>query len=305
MKHLKTLLDWTPAETEAVLTTAHDLKNQWRAGKREPLLAGHTITMLFEKPSLRTRNSFETAMIQLGGAGIFLTTKEAGLKGRESLADVARVISGYSDFIAIRTFQQQFIEDFAEWSGCPVVNALSDDYHPCQALTDLFTMSELFDDWRERHLVYIGDGNNVAASLAIITAQLGVALTVCTPPDYELDAELVKKLQGDYAGWNIQTTTKVDEAVKDADVIYTDVWASMGQEEEEAARKKIFEPYQINEALMKKAPGHCQFLHCLPAHRGDEVTDGVMDSQQSAAFLQAENRMHLAKGLLYWLKQNQ
>lgn len=305
MKHLKTLLDWTPAETEAVLSTAHKLKNEWRAGKREPYLAGHTLTMLFEKPSLRTRNSFETAMIQLGGAGIFLTTKEAGLKGRESLADVARVISGYSDFIAIRTFKQQFIDDFSDWSSCPVINALSDDYHPCQALTDIFTMSELFDDWRERQLVYIGDGNNVAASLAIITAQLGMSITVCTPPDFELDADLIARLQGDYSNWNITTTTDVDTAVKEADVIYTDVWASMGQEEEEAARKKIFEPYQINETLMAKAPGHCQFLHCLPAHRGDEVTDGVMDSEQSAAFLQAENRMHLAKGLLYWLKQNQ
>ncbi|MEZ6047558.1 MAG: ornithine carbamoyltransferase [Planctomycetaceae bacterium] len=304
MIHLKTLLDWKPSETEAVLATAHDLKNAWKKGKRESLLAGHVITMLFEKPSLRTRNSFETAMIHLGGSGIFLTTQEAGLKGRESLADVARVISSYSDFVAIRTFDQSFIEDFAAWSSCPVVNALSDSYHPCQALTDIFTMSELFDDYKDRHLVYIGDGNNVVASLAIITAHLGMPITICTPPGYELDPTLIQRLQSEYPAWTVTTTNNVDVAVKEADVIYTDVWASMGQEAEEQKRKKIFEPYQINETLLSKAPKSCKFLHCLPAHRGDEVTDGVMDGEQSAAFQQAENRMHLAKGLLYWLKQN-
>ncbi|MCA9041748.1 MAG: ornithine carbamoyltransferase [Planctomycetaceae bacterium] len=303
MKHLKTLLDWKPAETEAVLETARELKKSWKSGTRQPHLAGHVITMLFEKPSLRTRNSFETAMIHLGGSGIFLTTQEAGLKGRESLADVARVVSSYSDFVAIRTFSQQFIDDFSEWSSCPVINALSDSYHPCQALTDIFTMSELFDDYRERRLVYIGDGNNVVASLAIITAQLGMPITICTPPGYELDSALVAKLQKDYPTWSVMLTNDVAAAVADADVVYTDVWASMGQEAEEQKRKKIFEPYQINEKLMAQAPAQCHFLHCLPAHRGDEVTDGVMDGARSAAFLQAENRMHLAKGLLHWLKQ--
>ncbi|QDU81205.1 Ornithine carbamoyltransferase [Polystyrenella longa] len=305
MKHLKTLLDWQPSETEAVLETARDLKASWKAGKREAHLAGHVITMLFEKPSLRTRHSFETAMIHLGGGGIFLTTQEAGLKGRESLADVARVVSSYSDFVAIRTFSQKFIDEFADWSSCPVINALSDSYHPCQALTDIFTMSELFDDYRERRLVYVGDGNNVVASLAIITAQLGMPITICTPAGFELDPELLKRLCSKYPNWSVNVTNDVDLAVKEADVVYTDVWASMGQESEEQKRKKIFEPYQINEKLMAKTPKHCQFLHCLPAHRGDEVTDGVMDSGQSAAFLQAENRMHLAKGLMLWLKQQQ
>ena len=299
--HLLTLNDLTRDDIEGIFERAEDLKARFRNGVREPLLAGRTLGLLFQKPSLRTRVSFASAMTHLGGGSIFLTTEEAGLNGREALADIARVLSSFSDVIALRTFSQQLIEEFASHSSCPVINALSDERHPCQALTDIFTLREHFDDLIKRRIVYIGDGNNIARSLATATAILEIPLTVCTPSDYAIEEEFLDDLRQRYPSAVIDISHNPKMAVKDADVIYTDVWASMGQESEAAARHKVFTPFQVNADLMAKAPQGCLFMHDLPAHRGEEVTGDVIDGPQSIAFQQAENRMHLAKGLLAWM----
>lgn len=301
MQHLLTLRDLTPSQVNEILIHATELKARLRAGDRAPLLPGRVLTQVFEKPSLRTRVSFESAIGQLGGYGIFLTGKEAGLEGRESNADVARVLGGYSDVIALRTFSQELIELFAAESGCHVINALSDASHPCQALTDILTMREAFGDVTGRTLTYVGDGNNVAVSLATICAQLDITFVIASPDGYQLDESLLEDLRREYPGARLSQSADPHAAVKEADVIYTDVWASMGQESEKSAREKIFADYQCNAALMSSAPKQAKFLHCLPARRGLEVTDEVIDGPQSLAFPQAENRMHLAKGVLAWL----
>lgn len=301
MKHLTSLFDLSREDVEEIFKIAFEIKALHQKGERPLYLQNKLLTQIFDKPSLRTRISFEASMVQLGGDSTFLTSKEAGLQGRESLADVARVISSYSDAIVIRTFSHQLILDIAEFSACPVINGLSDDKHPCQALTDLFTMIELFGKLDDQHLVYIGDGNNVAASLVIACTMFDLPITICTPKGYELDPKFLKEFEGHYKKSQLNVTDDVIEAVKNADVIYTDVWASMGQEDEKEKRAKIFAPYQINQKLMDAAPAECKFLHCLPARRDLEVTDEVMESDQSFVFLQAENRMHLAKGVLTWL----
>ena len=301
MKHLKSLLDLSCEDIEEILATACELKRKWAGGERPDLLAGRILTQVFDKPSLRTRISFEAAMLQLGGGSIFLSSKDAGLNGRESLPDVARVLSNYSDAIVLRTFSQSRIDDFARYSSCPVINGLSDDLHPCQALTDLFTMQEVLGDLAGRRLVFVGDGNNVAASLAVAAARKGLVMTVCAPAGFELSPDFLSELRKHIPTADITQTDDPRQAVREADVVYTDVWASMGQESEAAARKKVFAPYQVNAQLMSAAPDTCRFMHCLPAHRGSEVTDEVVDGPQSIVFLQAENRMHLAKGLLVWL----
>jgi ornithine carbamoyltransferase len=299
--HLRTLDNLSRDEIEAILDRSADLKARFRNGEREPILAGRTLSLLFEKPSLRTRASFAAAMTQLGGGSTYLTSKEAGLHGREELRDVARVLSSMSDAVAMRTFSQQLIEDFAAHASCPVINALSDERHPCQALTDVLTLREHFDDLTACRLVYIGDGNNIARSLATAAAILGIPLSICTPPDYALDDATLADLGKRHPSAAIDISTDPVAAVTDADVVYTDVWASMGQESEADGRRKTFAPYQVNAALMSKAPSGCLFMHDMPAHRGEEVTGDVIDGPQSIAFQQAENRMHLAKGLLAWL----
>jgi ornithine carbamoyltransferase len=301
MKHLISLFDLTKNDVDEILKIAFDIKKLHQKGERPSHLQNRLLTQIFDKPSLRTRTSFEASMVQLGGSSAFMTSAEAGLQGRESLPDVSRVLSSYSDAIVIRTFSHELIENFAKYSTSPVINGLSDDKHPCQALTDLFTMIELFGPLKDQHLVYIGDGNNVAASLVIICTMYDLPVTICTPPGYELDPKFLKEFEGHYSKSKLNVTHDVNEAVKNADVIYTDVWASMGQEEEKEKRAKIFAPYQINKKLMEAAPSDCRFLHCLPARRDLEVTDDVMESNQSDVFLQAENRMHLAKGVLTWL----
>lgn len=301
MQHLRTLDDLSVDDVHAVFDLAHAIKADTRASRREPRLAGRVLSQIFEKPSLRTRTSFEAAIGQLGGTGIFYLGKDAGLGGRESLADVARVLSGYSDAVVLRTFSQQLIVDFAEHSSCPVINGLSDDRHPCQALTDLFTLQEVFGrDLSGRTLVYVGDGNNVAESLAILTSMLGVRFVLLGPPSYHLSPETVQDLATRYSSEIVQTDD-ADVALAEADVVYTDVWASMGQESEKDARAEVFAPFQVNAELMAKAPASARFMHDLPARRGLEVTDDVMDGDRSIVFQQAENRMHLAKGLLVWL----
>lgn len=302
MTHLISLQDLSQNQVNEILDVAAELKTKFRNYERPQTLRGHFLTQIFDKPSLRTRTSFEAAMVNLGGSGLFMTSAEAGLNGRESLEDVARVLSGFSDVITIRTFSHQFIIDFAKHSSVPVINALTDELHPCQALADIMTIREAFGgDPTDQRLVYIGDGNNVAASLCNITAILGIPMTVCAPKGYELTEKFLKSYSAKYPDADLVQTGDVQAAVKDACVIYTDVWASMGQEKEAKDRKQVFAPYQINEQVLAAAPQDCKFLHCLPAKRGLEVTDGVMESPQSLVFEQAENRMHLARGLFHWL----
>ncbi|MEX0716729.1 MAG: ornithine carbamoyltransferase [Planctomycetaceae bacterium] len=301
MNQLTSLSELTVADVKAILASARELKDRFLAGDRPPLLRGRVLTMIFEKPSLRTRNSFEAAITHLGGGSTFLSTKDAGLDGREALADVARVLGSYADALVLRTFSQKLIEEFARHAGCPVINGLSDERHPCQALTDAFTVQEVFGDIRGRKLVFVGDGNNVARSLSIAAAMLEFSFTLCGPRDYWLEESLLADLRAKHADADLVQTEDVPAAVCDADVIYTDVWASMGQESEADQRKNAFAPYQVNAALMAQAPIECRFMHDLPAKRGLEVTDEVLDGPQSLAFQQAENRMHLAKGLLAWL----
>lgn len=301
MRHLNSLLDLAPADVEVIFSVAHDLKARSAKGDRPQLLQGRILTQVFEKPSLRTRLSFDSAMMQLGGDSIFLTAAEAGIGGREAVKDVARVIGGYSDVIALRTFSQKLIDNFIEFSGVAIINGLSDERHPCQALTDLFTMREAFGDLSDRKIAFIGDGNNVANSLAIAAALCGVSMSVCAPDGYRLDDDFLKMLKKKYPSSNISQTDDFKVAMKDASIVYTDVWTSMGQEAEESQRRQVFGPFQVNARLMKLAPKSARFMHCLPAKRGLEVTDEVIDGPQSIAFQQADNRMHLAKGLILWV----
>ena len=300
-RHLTSLLDLSTIELMSVLDTAADLKARYKVGDRPQLFPGRVLAQLFEKPSLRTRNSFEAAMVNLGGGGIFLTTAEAGLNGRESLHDVATVLSSYSDIITMRTFSHTLIEQFAALSSCPVINALSDDRHPCQALTDLMTLREVFGELAGLHIVFVGDGNNVAISLATACAMTGMKFTLAVPAGFELSAAFLSDLKARYPDSDVSQTGDPHEAVATANVIYTDVWASMGQEEEAERRIKAFTGFQVNRELTKSAPAEAKFMHDLPAKRGLEVTDEVIDGDQSIVFLQAENRMHLARGLFTWM----
>lgn len=305
VRHLTSLTDLTPEELDAVLDRAAELKARHVRGERSLLLPGRVLAQLFEKPSLRTRNSFEAAMINLGGGGIFLTTAEAGLNGRESLHDVATVLSSYSDVITMRTFSQKLIEDFAAFSRCPVINALSDERHPCQALTDLLTIRETFDCLAGIHLVFVGDGNNVSMSLATAAAMTGMKMTLAAPNGYQFSEDFLATLRSRYPNADVQQTADPVSAVSTADVVYTDVWASMGQEGEAERRRQAFADFQVNEELLRHAPPSVRFMHDLPAKRGLEVTDEVMDGTHSIVFAQAENRMHLARGLFAWLLSDQ
>ena len=301
MRHLTSLLEVTVEEIGEILDLASSLKAAAVGGDRPPRLGGRVLTQIFEKPSLRTRASFDTAMAQLGGSSQFFSADDAGLGGRESIEDVARVISGYSDVLVLRTFSQVTIERFAELASCPVINALSDDRHPCQALTDLLTIRETFGELAGRRLVFVGDGNNVARSLAIACGRAGLSMTLSAPVGYEFDDDFLGLLSREVPGGDLVVETDPMVAVAEADVVYTDVWASMGQESEKSKRAEAFAGYQVDARLMAAAPETCRFMHDLPARRGLEVTDEVIDGPRSVVFARAENRMHLAKGLLLWL----
>ena len=303
MRHLVTLHDLDSSEILEIFALVQELKDKRARGERPQLLQGRTMTQVFEKPSLRTRLSFESAMWELGGGASFFSCKEASLDGRESVEDVARVIGRYSDVITLRTFSHELIEQFAANSQASVINALSDLSHPCQALTDLFTMQEITGDLSQQKLVYVGDGNNVAYSLANCCAKLNVPFVVSSPAGFELCSKLVNTLKEKFPNVQLELESDPRKAVADATVIYTDVWASMGQEAETEKRKQIFADYQINDSLLSAAGKNCRFMHCLPAKRGLEVTDSVLDSEHSIVFDQAENRKHLAKGLIVWLMQ--
>lgn len=301
MRHFLDLLDLTSDETCSLLDRTARVKADFERGKRDPVLLGRVLGLVFEKPSLRTRASFQAAMAQLGGASVFLTGSEAGLGSRETVPDFARVMSQYVDALVLRTFSHATVEVFASFSSCPVINGLSDYYHPCQALADLFTCKEEFGKLEGRTLAFIGDGNNVARSLAICCAKLSVNFVLAAPEGYGFDKTFLDLYEHALPKRYFLQNGKPEHAVEHADIIYTDVWTSMGQEAEHDRRVQAFSGYQVNEALLAQAPAHARFMHCLPAHRGEEVSAGVMDGKRSLVFRQAGNRMHAQKALLLWL----
>ncbi len=299
-RDLISLADHSPAQLWAWLNLARDLKLEWQAGGNKPLLKNKTLGMIFQKPSLRTRVSFEMGMRHLGGDALYLSPNEIGLGGRESVADVARVLSRYVDGIMARVFAHAHVVELARYSRVPVINGLSDYSHPCQGLTDVFTVWEKFGRLAGLKLAYVGDGNNVATSLLFAGAKLGMHVSVGTPAGYEPREDILalSRRFAEENGGAVSVHSDPFAAVADADVIYTDVWASMGQEAEQAKRAAIFPPFQVNARLVAAAKPTCIVMHCLPAHRGMEITDEVADSTQSALFDQAENRMHAQKAIL-------
>ena len=301
MRHFLDLLDLSTDEIDFLLQETARLKAAHRERVSTPSLLGRVLGLVFEKPSLRTRVSFQAAIAQLGGASVFLASQEAGMGSRESVPDFARTMSEYVDAVVLRTFRHETVQVFAAHSTCPVVNGLSDYYHPCQALADLFTMQEVCGELRGRTLAFVGDGNNVARSLAIGCAKLGVHFVLAAPAGYGFDAPFVQLYRQHFPKDSLQESSDPKQSVKSADVIYTDVWASMGQEAEHAERQQRFSGFQVNGALLSAAPAHAKFMHCLPAHRGEEVTSDVLDSDRSIVFQQAGNRLHAQKALLQWL----
>ncbi len=300
MRSLVTLDDVTCSELETILALTADLKNKFNKGVREPLLPGRMMALLFEKQSLRTRVSFEACMTHLGGGSLMLGD-DAGFGKRESIADFTRVLSQMVDVIVVRSKAHQTVVEVAKHASCSVINGLTDAAHPCQAVADLFTMQEHFGDLTDRKLTWVGDGNNVARSLAVACAKLGVKFTMATPAGYEMDPQLVQQIKNNNPDAEIEIISDPLKAVEGASAIYTDVWASMGQEAEQEQRKQDFGPFQVNEQLMNAAPDDAIFMHCLPARRGEEVTDAVMDAPYSVIVQQAGNRMHAQKGILVWL----
>jgi ornithine carbamoyltransferase len=300
MRHLIELKDLAPVEIERIFAITEDLKTKFEQGVREALLPGRVMALLFEKPSLRTRVSFEAAMAHLGGSSLFLGP-EVGWGSRETIADFARVLSQYVDVIVVRTRSHQTALDMGEHSNCSVINGLTDYSHPCQALADLYTLQELVGSLEGHTLAYVGDGNNVARSLAVACGKMGMRFAIASPPGYELDEPFLKLLKKLLPDLKLLATNDPAQAVRQATAVYTDVWASMGQEAEAAARRKVFADYQVTPKLMAKAPQNAYFMHCLPAHRGEEVVDEVIDGPQSVVVQEAANRMHVQKGVLAWL----
>ena len=295
--HLLALKDFTPSQLQAFLDRALELKKEHRQGKRHQQLAGRTVCLLFEKPSTRTRVSFESAMYGMGGQVIFMSAKETQLGRGEPLKDTARVLARYVDGIVVRTFGQQVVEELAEYSDVPVINALTDMHHPCQILSDIMTVIEKKGTPADLKIVWLGDGNNMANSWVQAASVLGFSLTLACPEGYEPDAGILKEAQ-ERGGGAITVLRDPAEAVAGADVINVDVWASMGQEDEAAKRLDIFRPYQLNAGLLAGAADDAIVLHCLPAHREEEITEEVLEGPQSVAFDQAENKMHMHKAIL-------
>jgi ornithine carbamoyltransferase len=293
--------DLGPEGVRAVLDLAVVMKA--RPADFRKALAAKQMVMFFEKPSLRTRLTFEAGMVSLGGTAMFVDQTHETIDAREKLSDVAHNLERWVDLIVLRTFSQQTIEGMAEYARVPVINALSDVEHPCQALADYLTLRERFGDLNHRCLAYVGDGNNVAHSLLLTAACLGSSIRVATPEGYEPNPQIVNAAReiADETGAQIKLMNDPHQAVAGADAVYTDAWVSMGQEKQSATREKVFPPFQVNSELMAEAAPHAVFMHCLPAHRGLEVTDAVMDSEQSLIFEQAENRLHVQKAILYLL----
>ena len=299
MKHFISIASCTLQELQHTLDVAAQLKQQLRAaGRNDPILAGKTLAMIFEKPSLRTRVSFSVAMTQLGGTGLLLRGEEVGWGQREAIEDVARVLSGMCDGITARTFEHEKVIALAKWATVPVVNALTDYSHPCQAMADVMTMREKFGDLRGRTLAFIGDGNNVARSLSVACGKFGVRFILATPAGYELPAADMDRIMSQVPQMQFQTARDPAAAVRDADVIYTDTWISMGQEAEKANRLRDFQGFMVDQNLLSRAPKHAIVMHCLPPYRGLEISADVLEGKQSVVFDQAENRLHYQKGLL-------
>lgn len=300
MKDFLAVADYSPDDLQSILDTAIDLKNEWKNKGNPPLFKNKVLAMIFQKPSLRTRVSFDMAMRHLGGDALYLSPAEIGLGKRESIADVARVVSGYVDVIMARVFDHEHVLELAKWADIPVINGLSDYNHPCQATADALTIQEEFGNLNGLKVTYIGDGNNVAVSLMHICAKLGADFTIANPDGYGMDQEAVvlgKQFAAE-SGSIINQLTDPNQAVKNAQVIYTDTWVSMGQDEEAAKRAQVFPPYQVNQKLLAGADKEAIVMHCLPAHRGEEITDEVADGPNSRLFPQAHNRLHAQKAIL-------
>jgi ornithine carbamoyltransferase len=300
MRHLLVPEDLTATEVEAVFAVSRDLEEKFAAGRRDALLPGRVLALVFEKPSLRTRVSFQAAMTHLGGASLFLGADSGFASSRESIADFGRVLGGYVDAIVCRSKSHRTIEALAAVAGVPVINGLSDFSHPCQALADLYTLRQEIGRVNGLTLTFVGDGNNVARSLAVLCGLLGMRFVLAAPEGYQFDEAFRRHVAAILPDAEIEETTDAVAAVRGAAAVYTDVWASMGQEQERGRRLEAFAPYQVNEALMAHCPD-AVFMHCLPARRGEEVTDGVIDGPKSVVLPQAANRMHVQKGLLAWL----
>ncbi|HWP41203.1 MAG TPA: ornithine carbamoyltransferase [Tepidisphaeraceae bacterium] len=300
MKHFISIAETPVEELRHVLDVAHELKSQFKkTGRNDPILSNRTLAMIFEKPSLRTRVSFAVAMTQLGGSGLLLRDEEIGLGRREPVQDIARVLSGMCDGIMARTFEHEKVTMLARYATVPVINGLTDFSHPCQAMADIMTLQEHFGrNLQGRTLAYVGDGNNVARSLAVACGKFGLRFILASPPSYELSREDVDRIMSQVPQMDFQLTHDPVEAVKEADAIYTDTWVSMGQEAEKAKRLRDFQGYQIDQKLVSHAPRHAVVLHCLPAYRGLEISDAVIEGPRSLVFPQAENRLHFQKGLL-------
>jgi ornithine carbamoyltransferase len=298
---LLTGTEWSPTVVRELFHRAAAIKA--RPDRYRAALAGRYLAMIFEKPSLRTRVTFDVGMQSLGGGAVFLDHTGSRLGARESIQDVARNLERWVHGIVARTFEQGVIEELAAHASIPVINALSDRFHPCQALADFFTLEERFAGLAGLKLAYVGDGNNVCHSLVVTGARVGAHVRVATPAGYQPDAEIVAEARRAAAetGGKIELFRAAEEAVAGARAVYTDVWASMGQEHEAAQREAVFAPYQVNQALLELAAPDGVFLHCLPAHRGAEVTDAVMDSPRSIVYDQAENRLHVQKAILQML----
>ena len=299
MKHFLSIADLAPEELRNLLALAESLKAEWRQGGNRPVLKGKSLAMVFQKPSLRTRVSFEMGMVHLGGYALYLSPTEIRMGGRESVPDVARVLSGYVDGIMARVFEHDHILQLAQWSTVPVINGLSDYNHPAQALADFLTIREAKGALDGLTMAYIGDSNNVTRSLLFGAMKLGLKFRIASPAGYMLsedDFALAETFRSGAADFAVYADPY--RAVAGADVVYTDVWTSMGQEAETAARLAVFPPYQLNSRLVGAASPEAIVMHCLPAHRGEEITDEVADGPQSVLFLQAENRMHAQKAIL-------
>lgn len=306
-RHFIELADYTPTEIAALLDLATALKTELRAGGHAPRLRGQQLGMVFQKPSLRTRVSFEVGMRQLGGDALYLSPNEVGLGQRESIADVARVLSRYVNIIMARVFDHAHVKELAQWASVPVINGLSDYNHPCQAMADLLTIREHKGRLAGLKLTYVGDGNNVATSLAFASALVGLHFHIATPEQFTLPLDVVTNARELGAATGMTLTEHHDPvaAVTDADVVYTDTWVSMGQETEAELRRQVFPPYQLNTALLSHAKPDAIVMHDLPAYRGYEITNDVADSPQSVIFDQAENRMHAQKAILVSLLEAQ
>ncbi len=300
-RDLVSIHDLAPAEIHQLFNLTAMLKQ--RPADFRGVLAGKQMVMFFEKPTLRTRLTFEAGMDSLGGSTFFMDQTANRLTSRESLYDIAHNLERWIDIIVLRTFAHATVEEMATYAGVPVINALSELEHPCQALADFFTLQEHFGDLRKLHFAYVGDGNNMAHSLLLAGVSVGAKVSIATPERYGLNPVILTMAQSiaEETGAQLRILTDPRKAVKGADAVYTDAWASMGQEDEAEERAAVFAPYQVNASLMQLASPHARFMHCLPAHRGCEVTDQVIDSLNSVVFDQAENRLHIQKAILVWL----